>query len=151
VGEPLTPDSAYALQAEIIQQRAGQMSTWVPLAAALHRFHESQAWTLLACQSFNEWLGQPEVWISRAEAYGLIQAWRELVEARDVEPADLARLDPSKVQVVLPAIRAGAAVEDALADCAALSRADLRAKYQTGDDAQYTTCPQCGSRVKVAA
>lgn len=147
----LTPDGAFALQAEIIAQRAGQLSTWVPLACALHRFHATQAWTMVACESFNEWLGQPEVWISRAEAYGLIGVWRELVVERDVNPDDLTVLDPSKVQAVVPAIRRrDVTVDEALADCAALSRSDLREKYARSA-AEYTTCPQCGSRVRAAA
>lgn len=148
--DALSPDGAFALQAEIIGQRVVQMSTWVPLAEALHRFHLSRAWTTVGCETFNEWLGQPEVWISRAEAYGLISAHRELVIEHEIDPAHLAQLDPSKVQVVLPAIRRGAGAWDALSDCQVLSRADLRKKYQQTDDADYATCPQCGSRVKVA-
>lgn len=147
----LTPDTAYELEAEIIAKRAGQMSTWVPLADALHRFHEAHGWELRGCDSFNEWLGQPEVWISRAEAYGHIAAWRELVLERGVHPDRLAVLDPSKVQVVVPSVRRGdVTVDEALSDCEVLSRSDLREKYQS-TSASYRTCPACGQRVKEAA
>jgi hypothetical protein len=151
VRDVLTPVAAFELEAEIVAKRAGQLSTWVPLAGALYRFHSGEGWRQRACESFNEWLAQPEVNLGRAEAYALIAAWRELVVEREVAVGDIAELDPSKVQVVLPAIRGGVEVQDALSDCASLSRSDLREKYQQDGQVEYATCPQCGGRYRVAA
>jgi hypothetical protein len=145
----LSPAQAWDLQAEVVAQVAGQRSSWVALAERLTTFHAEQAWLLLSHDSFNEWLGQPEISLSRGEAYAMIGAWRDLVEDRHVDPTRLEGLDISKVAVVLPAIRRGGDVDEILADCEILSRSDLRAEYQSAEQTEYRVCEACGSKVKV--
>lgn len=148
----LTSDQAHDLQAQVVEQVAGQRCSWVALAGCLAGFHAGKGWKALGIESFNEWLGQPEISLSRAEAYAMIAAWRELVVERDVEIEQLTRLDVSKIAVVLPAIKDGRVrLDQALSDCEALSRSDLRAQYQDSTAAEYRVCEACGSRVKVAA
>lgn len=140
----LTPAQAFDLEVEIVKYAVGQRRSWVLLAVRLYDFHTERAWEQRACDSFNEWLGQPEVSITRADAYAMIGAWRDLVLAREVDPRDLDEIDLSKLAVVLPAVRAGKDVLDALADCRTLSRSDLRAVYQQRDPVAGPLCPECG-------
>lgn len=148
----LTPAQAFDLEVDIVRHTAGQRRSWVLLAGRLHQFHTEKAWTLRACETFNTWLAQPEVSITRADAYAMIGAWRDLVLDRHVPVEDLEDLDLSKLAVVLPAIRAGKPVAEALADCRTLSRSDLRAEYQPVSGQQDTErCPTCGQTVKAAA
>jgi hypothetical protein len=152
VSRPLTSDEAFALQSQVVEQVAGQRSSWVALAGRLADFHAGKGWSALAMDSFNEWLGQPEISLARAEAYAMISAWRELVVEREVDVEHLARLDVSKIAVVLPAIKDGRVdLDQALSDCEVLSRSDLRAQYQSADAASYRLCEACGQRVKVAS
>lgn len=151
MSRPLTSDEAFALQSQVVEQVAGQRSSWVALAGRLADFHAGRGWTALAIESFNEWLGQPEISLNRGEAYAMIAAWRELVEEREVDIELLGRLDVSKVAVVLAAIKEGRVECDvALSDCEVLSRSDLRAQYQSTEAAEYRLCEACGQRVKVA-
>lgn len=148
----LSADEAFTLQQQVVEQVAGQRSSWVALAGRLSDFHAGKGWTALGLESFNEWLGQPEISLSRAEAYAMISAWRELAVEREVDLDRLAKLDISKVAVVLPAIKDGRVdVDAALADCEALSRSDLRGEYQSKDAAEYRLCETCGQRVKVTS
>lgn len=147
-----TAAEAFHLQKQVVEQVASQRSSWIALASCLAGFHAMQGWRALGIESFNEWLGQPEISLSRAESYAMIAAWRELVVERDVDPRRLGGLDVSKVAVVLAAIKDGRkSVDDALADCAALSRSDLRAAYQNAEAAEYRVCEACGQRVKLTA
>lgn len=148
----LSPDQAYELQVQVVEKVAGQRASWVALASSLSGFHAGRGWTALGLDSFNGWLGQPEISLSRAQAFGMISAWRELVIERDVDPERLEVLDASKVAVVLKAIKDGrVTVEDALSDCEVLSRSDLRAAYQNPEAAEYRICEACGQRVKLDA
>lgn len=144
----LAPDKAWDLQAEVVAQVAGQRASWVQLASHLAEFHAGEGWSALGHDSFNEWLGQPEISLPRAEAYAMIGAWRDLVVDRDVDPARLEALDVSKVAVILPAIRRGSDVDEALSACETLSRSDLRAEFQSPEHAEYRVCETCGSRVR---
>lgn len=152
MSDTLTPVEAYDLQVQVVEHVAGQRSSWIVLAERLHVFHNGKGWDALGLHSFNEWLGQPEISLGRAEAYAMLGAWRELVLDRDVDPRRLVAVDVSKVAVILPAVRRGEVTADeALADCESLSRSDLREKYHKDGSAGYRVCESCGQRVKVTA
>lgn len=152
MGGLLTPAAAFRVQAAVVQRIAGQRAHWVPLAGSLHEFHEGRGWEALGMDSFNEWLGQPEVGLGRAHAYALISAYRVLVVGKEVDPAVLEGLDVTKIQVVLPAVRRGDAdVLVALADVEALSRSDLKEAYGHAGAASYRVCEACGSRIRITA
>lgn len=150
MSDSLTPDEAFNLQTQVVERVAVGRSSWVALASCLAGFHAGKGWLALGIESFNEWMAQPEISLSRAEAYAMIAAWRELAVERDVPVERLAALDVSKLAVVLPAIKDGRAdVEDALSDCASLSRSDLRAEYQSSRAVEYRVCEACGQKVRI--
>lgn len=155
-----------------IKQIAGLLREgWTELAERLYRFHEMRMWIRLGHDSFDAWIADPEVDIDRSWAYQLIRNWRELVVHREATPKQLKTCEPSKITVVLPAVRRGyVALEEALEDVRTLSRSDLRERYgaegggtepspngarpDTGTsynatrEPAYARCPTCGSRVR---
>lgn len=145
-------DRAFHLEADVLDKLAAARHQWVPLAASLHAFHAERGWTDRGCESFQEWLAQPEVGMSYRSAKDMIDAYGCLCIARGISAAELAEVDPSKIAVVLPALRAGRVdAARALADCRALARNDLRERYRGGDDALDAgsepvrhACPDCG-------
>ena len=145
-------DPALELESEVREELAHARASWVRLAALLHTFREQKAWTLRGCPSFAEWLGQPEIGLGLRQAYSLTGCWRELHVERGVTVERLQGFDPSKLEVVLPAIRGGIELEEALADCETLSRSDLREKYRGTDRGEVSNhqCPLCGHQHAVA-
>jgi hypothetical protein len=100
------------------------------VAEGLHEFDEEQGWLRLGYETLTDWLAQPDVTMSRATYYRLVQTWRELHVIRKVDVSTLRRLDPSKVHIVMPALKAATVpLTDALDDIEALGAQDLREKY----------------------
>jgi hypothetical protein len=141
-------------------------SAWADLAERLYHFSERRHWRALGYRSFEQWLASPEIDLSRREVFYLIEAWRELVVERGVEPKRLERVQVSKVRDVLPAVRRGVVTPDeALSDAETLSREDLREHYahvgRPGSESPserpldattepaFTVCDACGSRIRV--
>lgn len=125
---------------------------WIHLAGDLYEAHTDRVWEVLGYDSFEAWLAQPEIDLNPRHVYRMVQVWRELVVERDVSPETLDAAEVTKVAVVLPALRAGkTTVEDALADCATLSRSDLQERYAGNLQApiapeaeDWHDCPDCG-------
>lgn len=123
-------------------------AAWVALAAFLYQFQDEEMWGDLGYSSFEEWLASPDVSLGRSHVYVLIEAHRELVVEREVDPDELRALDVSKIGQVLPAIRRGTIeVEEALNDVKVLSRSDLRERYRKkgapGKRRSSTTLEKC--------
>ena len=131
----VSPHQAFELEVAVLARLSAARTQWVPLAASLYSFHSVEAWKARDSEltSFKAWLAQPEIGLAYRTAKDMVDAFGELVIERDVSPERLVRLDPSKVAVVIPALRAGdVEVEVALGDVEALSRSDLRIKYRAG-------------------
>lgn len=121
---------AFEIEAKVKEGVGAIRTVWVALASYLHEFHESKLWEHLDYDTFEEWLGTPEIGLSRSQVYALIEAYRELVVKRELDQEILARHEATKIAQVLPSLRRGdVELDAALADCENLSRADLRAKY----------------------
>lgn len=152
----LSPEERKAKHAQTVEQKIvkGCMAVravWVALAAYLHEFHSEAMWEDLDYETFEDWLGSPEIGLSRSHVYALIQCHEELVILRQIPAAELEGIDATKVQQVLPALKRGdVEVDQALADARSLSRADLRKEYggkkrsQVGENHGLITCDQCG-------
>lgn len=146
---PSTPEERAAKKAfeveEKIRKGVGAIrQVWIALAGHLHEFYTERMWEHLGYDRFEEWLGTPEIGLGRSHVYALIAAYEELVVKREVEEATLAELEATKLAVVLPALRRGEVeLEEALADCEALSRSALRQKYGKSVPAERVPLIQC--------
>lgn len=145
-------ESAEQVEKEIIKGCQAIRTVWVALAAKLHEFHFQKMWEERGCDTFEEWLGTPEISLGRSQTYALIEIYEELVMKRQIEPEKLTA-DASKIVQVLPALRRGEVeVDAALSDAEVLSRADLREKYGKqsggGGGVKLVECDQCGRQRK---
>jgi|SRR5947209_3732656 len=148
-----TLERAHVLDRDIKRVCRGVRTVWIHLAGDLREFHDDRCWEVLGYDTFEEWLGSPEVGLGRRQVFQLIAVHRELVGERDVQPDALEGLEVSKVAAVLPAITRGAVtVDEALSDVETLSRTDIKAKYR-GDphapldaemEPEWHDCPDCG-------
>lgn len=161
-------EAAYEVQQRIIQ-RARQIKTlWVDLARDLYHFEQAQMFRDLGYTSFGSWMEDPDVDVESGWGYQLLSMWKELVVKRGIEAERLKGLNASKIQVILPAVRRGHDVEDALADVESLGRQDLRdryhgssskpssngsgpdtsTRYEATDEEPKRFCPACGQEMR---
>lgn len=112
----------------------GREAMW-KMARALYEFDEAEGWSALGgYEDLDDWLADPEIQLERKTYKRLVTAWRNLVVIGKVKPERLLTVDVSKVEVILPAVRAGRkTLKEALADAQALGWHDLREVYQGGN------------------
>lgn len=146
---------AHELESEVFEGCQAIRKAWVYLAAYLYEMQSGHYYQLLGYESFDEWIGIPEISLSRSHVYALTGAYSELVIERKIELSQIEDIDSTKLGEILPAIRSGRVeVLDAIADAKVLSRSDLREKLtqETGHplDAEKARpiCPHCGNRMK---
>jgi hypothetical protein len=99
-------------------------------AKDLYEFHEMRGYELLGYETLGAWLADPEVTLSRAGYFRLVEGYRELVVIRQIPAATLSTLDVTKVQIALPAIKQSKEpLEDTISNLQALGAQDLREMY----------------------
>jgi len=135
----------------------GRAAAW-RLARALYEIHERALWQHLGYSSVREWLSDPELEVGYQHALRLIEAWRETVVVRGVEPERIEAIPPSRVRAVLPAVRQGRVdIDRALADAEVTPRRDLERLYaqpsrdepiDPAQEPRLVRCPTCGSWVE---
>lgn len=120
----------FQLEAEIKSYIGqGRQAMW-ELARAMYEFNEESGWTALNYENQSEWLAQPEIGMTRTQFFRLVRKYRELVVRRELPAESLVELEPSKVDIVLPAIEEGrVTVEEALEDAKSMGARDLREHY----------------------
>lgn len=102
-------------------------------AEACWRLREDEGWVALGYDSISNYLASPEVAMARSTFYSLADIWEQYVEEGGIDRQRLCA--PSKLEVPLPAIKAGdVTAEEAISDAEALGLRDLRAKYRDDDD-----------------
>jgi hypothetical protein len=85
--------------------RKGREAAW-ELAEALHHFDEESGWTALdRSKALDDWLAEVE--LSKAAYYRFLRVYRETVVRRRVGLPSMQLIDPSKVDIVLPAVKEG--------------------------------------------
>jgi hypothetical protein len=135
---------AFKVEAKIKKGVGAIRQVWIALAGQFHEFYTEQMWVPLGHDKFEDWLGDPDIGLGRSQVYALVESYEELVVKREVDPGELVDLDASKIAVVLPALRRGEVeLDEALADCQALSRSALREKYGKSVPAERVPLIQC--------
>lgn len=144
---------AYAVEEKIKKGTGAIKVVQIAIAGYLHDFHTGRMWESLGYDKFETWLGSPEISMGRSDAYQKIEVYEELIVKRELTQEDLAELDMSKLAVILPVLRKGEVeLEEALSDCEALSRSELRAKYGQSVPAKrvpLTECEDCGKMCRL--
>jgi hypothetical protein len=149
MGDPAS--RAYERWKQIREACALSDSVWLTIAEALAEFIDRELWRELSYTSLSEFLADPDVEMSRSQAFRFARLWRGYVEELGVPPKRLVGLSPSKLDIALTAVKGGkCGVEEALADAKALTRRDLLGKYGTGTVPERVRCPSCGTLVPQA-
>jgi hypothetical protein len=121
-----------AHQLEVVIKDAidrGREAYW-DLAAALYEFNERAGWALLAYETQGDWLAQPEIGMSSRTYFRMVRLYRETVILRELPAERVKELDPSKVEIVLPAVASGEkTIDEALGDAESVGQRDLREMY----------------------
>jgi hypothetical protein len=103
---------AWQVQQRVVAAKTTIYEAWVDMASGLYEFSSEQLWRTLGHDSFEAWLADPVIDLSRSWVF---------------------TLNPSKLQDVLPVVRKRALpVGNVLADVESLSRGDLRERYRSG-------------------
>lgn len=114
---------------------------------ACWRLRQDEGWVALGYDSIGQYLASPEVAMAKSTFYGLADIWEQYVEEGGVDHTRLCA--PSKLEVPLPAIKAGdVTAEEAIADAEVLGLRDLREKYR-GDDDGGSSSGSSGSSSRV--
>ncbi len=143
-------NQAHTLEVEIKQGIRAIHFAWVLLAEKLFEFNEQRGWKLVGHDTLDEFLAQHDVGMKTRQFFRLVEAHRELVLMREVDPERLGRIEQTKVAEVLPAIRRGdLGVDEGLDMAEALGFRDLR--RELGSEAEQelgrVPCERCGSLV----
>ena len=83
---------------------------------------------VLGYDSFEEYLGTPDVAMGRSKAYGLIQIYKTFVEKLGVPGADLLEIGTSKLLLIAPVVESDK--DEWIAKAKHLSKSDLKAELQ---------------------
>ena len=144
--EKTRADLAFETEGKIKEGISAARTVWVALAAFLSDFHEEKMWETLGHDSFDSWLATPEIDLGRSMAYALVQNYRYFIGEGRISSEELAEFEPTKLQQVLPALKAGdVEPSEALADVGSLSRSDLKEKYgKPGKSAAGKSMEKCG-------
>jgi hypothetical protein len=107
----------------------GRVAMW-DLAKSLYVFNEEHGWSALGYETQGEWLAQPEIGMSKRQYHRMVRIWKETVITRAIPEADVIEIEPSKLEIVLPAIESNkTSVLEALEDARSMGVRDLRETY----------------------
>lgn len=124
--------------------RAGREAVW-DAAKQMHLFDEEEGWTALGYDRVNEWLADPEVGMSRSSFYRMVKLYREMVVIRQLPEEELKTLEPSKLEIALPAIKENSKpLAEVLDDVKELGSRDLRELYFRKPDPKDDVPPPDG-------
>lgn len=121
---------ASKIEAKIKENIGATREALWDLCANLYEFDQKSGWTALGYDTQQEWLAQPEIGLKRADYFRMVRRHRELVVFRDIPIARLASIDPSKVDIVMPAIESNKGnVAEILDNASSMGARDLREMY----------------------
>jgi hypothetical protein len=125
-------EEAHAIHTQIVAALRDGRAAVRRLAEAFYEQHQIKGWHALGYESLGEYLGSPEIAYGKSAYFTLVNQHEFLIVQRKVDRERVEELEYAKVDVVMPALKAGAAnLEDALNDVEALSKSDLIEKYRS--------------------
>jgi hypothetical protein len=108
---------------QIIQAKLNVAANYLVLAHLLKENRDGSLFKLLHCDSFDEFLGMPEIGFSRSKAYSLIQIWELYKDKMGIDDHTLLDVGNSKLLMIAPLVEKD---KEWLSKAKALSKSDLR-------------------------
>lgn len=136
-------EEAYTNHQLIIKIKQSITKDFWNLAIMLKINRDRKYYRTLGYETFEEYLGTPEISLSRAYTYKLIKNYELWVQKYRVSPAKLQGIDSEKLYLV-GVVATKEDYEEWLEKAKVLSRSDIRSLIK-GEDYEYkVTCPECG-------
>ena len=136
-------DEAFNNHQIIIKIKQSITKNFWNLAVMLKINRDRRYYKTLGYETFEEYLGTPEISLSRGYVYKLIKNYELWVQKYNVSPAKLEGIDSEKLYLA-GTLTTKNNYEEWLEKAKALSRSDIRSLIK-GEDYEYkVTCPFCG-------
>lgn len=134
-GTLAAPD-AHDVHTDIVALRNIAVRTFLHLGERLHQFREMRGWLALGHPTFESYIADPDVDISRTLAFRLIAVHKAFTLMLPCPPGGLLAAGPNKLELLIPHVHSQN-VDEWVSKAAALSRSDLRKELREafGDDA----------------
>ena len=107
----------------IIQAKMNVAANYLILARLLNESHRDSLYKLLGCDSFDEFLGMPEIGFKRSTAYNLIKVWKLYKEKLDVDDHTMLDVGHTKLLKIAPVVESNK--DEWLSKARTLSVSDL--------------------------
>ena len=88
----------------IIQAKLNVAANYLILARLLNENHRDSLYKLLGCDSFDEFLGMPEVGFKRSTAYNLIKVWKLYKEKLGIDDHTMLDIGHTKLLKIAPVV-----------------------------------------------
>jgi hypothetical protein len=128
------------LYTEILQRRAEIQKHFLELGRIFKEIRDNKLYRQLDHQTFDSFLGCPEISFRRSTAYALIRVYEVFVEKLKVNQELLAQVGRAKLQTIIPVVEKN--VEEWIYKAKELSRSDLQ------DEVRVTLGETLGEVVK---
>lgn len=144
-GEIITADDAWQRHRRIVHLRNQLETTFLTLGEELHVFHTGKQYETLGYSTFEAYLADPEVDLSRSSAYQAIAVYRHYILNLECPTVGLLQAGVAKAELLIPYTTEDN-VDEWLNKASALSRSDLRIELgltphvsrNTGNNEWYT-------------
>ncbi len=132
----LVASNAHDVHTDIVELRNLAVKTFLHIGERLHVFKEMRGWLVLGHPTFESYLADPDVDISRTLAFKLIRVHELFVDFFECPPDILLQAGYNKLELIGPHVHS-LNVDEWVNKAAVLSRSDLREEIREefGDDA----------------
>lgn len=144
----LTPKHAHELNEKIISLKQRLNRNFIDIGKYLKVMRDDEAYKQLGYETFEIYLGIPELAFNRSTAYNLIVVYETFVLDLKYEPEQLAEADYSKLARILPTVKVQpVGHEEWFGKALTLSRSDLEKELKEAkgekveDDLHCYHCP----------
>ena len=130
---------------QIIQAKFNIAGNYLILARLLKENRDNAYWKLEGCDTFDEFLGQPEVSFSRSKAYSLIRIWELYKDRLHLDDHTLLDIGNAKLALIAPVVESDR--EGWLAKAKHLSKSDLKIELGQGPGTSRFSSPPAPASV----
>ena len=140
---------AFENHTHIINLKSHITKSFLELAFFLKISHDEKYYNTLGYDSFQEYLGTPEIGLTRSWAFKLMKVYEIWIEKYSIPAEQIQDIDVEKLYIATTLIK-GEDFEERLEQARTLSRSDLR-EFTSGGYKRYhmIECPYCHEKFEI--